>query len=79
MSRFADEIADIWFHVGLELDLKKFKLRTIELNRPNNNERAALDMLMKWKQEKNNPPRRVLLQAIEKCSSQAKRGIYLCT
>ena len=75
--RYANKIADIWYQVGLELDLNPFELKVIEINYPNRNERAASEMLTKWKQAKNNPPRRVLQQAIKNCRTQATKGMYI--
>ena len=54
--KYGDKIAHIWKRVGLEIGLSSTTLDTIELNHPNHNENAALDMLKKWKEAKNNPP-----------------------
>ena len=75
--RCAYEIVDIWFQVGLELDLDSCKLKAIESNYLHRNEKAAIEMLIQWKQAKNNPPRRVLHQAVKHYRTQAIRGIYL--
>ena len=77
LQGYAKKIADIWYQVGLELDLSPFVLKVIEINYPNRHERAASEMLIKWKQAKNNPPRRVLQQAIDNCRTQATRGMYI--
>ena len=73
---YGDETAHIWKRVGLELGLRSSALDTIELDHPHQNKNAAIDMLKKWRESKNNPPRVVLLQAIEKCKTQeAIRGM----
>ena len=75
--RYGDKIAHIWKRVGLELGLKSSAINAIELNHPHHNENAALAMLIKWKEAKSNPPRRILHQAIENCKTQAIRGMYI--
>ena len=72
---YGDEIAHIWKRVGLELGLRSSKLDTIDLDHPHQNKNAAIDMLKEWRESKNNPPRRVLYQAIENCETQAIRGM----
>ena len=76
-GKYAYEIVDIWYQVGLELGLDPGKLAAIKLNNLCRNEMAAIEMLMQWKQAKNNPPRRVLYKAVENCRTQAIRGMYL--
>ena len=61
----------------MELGLKSYTINAIELDHPHHNENAALAMLIKWKEAKNNPPRRILHQAIENCKTQAKRSMYI--
>ena len=75
LRSYGDKIAYIWKRVGLELDLSSSTLDTIELDHPHHNKNAAIDMLKKWRETKNNPPRRVLHQAIEKCETQTIRGM----
>ena len=77
LRKCAYEIVDIWFQVGLALDLDSCKLKAIEVDYPNRNEKAAIEMLIQWKQAKNNPPRRVLHEAVKDCQTQARRGMYL--
>lgn len=72
---YAGKIVDIWNDVGLKLDLKPAALNAIELSHPNQNESAALQMLIKWKEMKNNPPRKVLHQAIKDCQAQTNKGM----
>ena len=76
LLRYANDIADIWFQVGLELNLNSSDLKAIEIDYPNRNKKAALEMLMKWKQAKNNPSQRVLQQAIKNCQTQTTKGMY---
>ena len=75
LRKVSVEIADIWKEVGLELDFPPHKLDTIKLNHPNENEKASLDMLLKWREENKNVSREVLNKAIAEC--RAKRGIGL--
>ena len=67
LRRISDEIADIWFEVGLELGLDQYKLNAIKLDHPNDNAKASLYMLLRWKDTNRQVSRSVLNQAIEKC------------
>ena len=75
LRKISVEIADIWKEVGLELDLPPYKLDTIKLNHPNENEKASLDMLLKWREVNKNVSRKELNKAIKEC--RAKRGTVL--
>lgn len=77
LQRNADKIVDIWKMLGVVLGLKLSTLNDIELRNPNNNERAALQMLTKWKKVKNNPPQKVLHQAIEDCKAQGNKDVFI--
>ena len=74
LRKISDQIADIWKEVGLELGLDPRKLNTIKLDHPNNNAKASLYMLLRWKDMNEKTSRNVLYQAIESC--RANRGIY---
>ena len=75
LGRISIKIADIWKRVGLELGLQPYQLNTIELNHPNHNENASLDMLLKWSDANKNATRRTLNQVIELCQNIG--GMYL--
>ena len=75
LRKISVEIADIWKEVGLELGLPPYKLDTIKLNHPNENEKASLDMLLKWREVNKNVSREELNKAIKEC--RAKRGTVL--
>ena len=74
LQRYTDKIVDIWKRVGLKLGLKLSTLNAIELSNP---ESAASEMLIKWKEMKNNPPRKVLHQAIDNCRAETNEGMYI--
>ena len=59
----------------MELGLRLSTVNAIEFDYPHHSKNAALAMLIKWRESKNNPPRRVLYQAIENCETQAIRGM----
>ena len=67
LQKVSVEIADIWYEVGLELDLPPYKLRTIKLDHPNENAKASLDMLLKWRDRNKGVSREVLNKAIAEC------------
>ena len=67
IRKTSNQIADIWKEVGLELGLSPQKLDTIELDHPNHNAKASLDMLFTWRKENINASRDILNQAIKEC------------
>ena len=71
---YGDKIAHIWKRVGLELGLRSSTVNAIEHDHPHHNKNSALAMLKEWRELKNNPPQRVLHQAIENCEIQVIRG-----
>ena len=78
LRRISNDIADIWKEVGLELGLKQQKLNSIELDHPNHNTKASLDMLLHWRNVNINASRRVLKQAIKKCQTNRGTNIVEC-
>ena len=78
LQRISNEIADIWKEVGMELGLKLHKLNSIELNHPNYNTKASLNMLLHWRDVNLNASRRVLKQAIKKCQTNGGTNIVEC-
>ena len=77
LRRISNAIADIWKKVGLELGLRPQKLNSIELNHPNHNTKASLDMLLHWRGAKIHTSRRVLKQAIKKYQTNKGTNIYI--
>ena len=72
LRKVSVEIAYIWYEVGLELGLPPHKLDTIKLDHPNENAKASLDMLLKWRDGNRSVSREVLNKAILEC--RAERG-----
>ena len=67
LQKKSNDIADIWKKVGLELGLSPEKLNFIELNHPNHNAKASLDMLQHWQKVNTNASQEMLTQAIKEC------------
>ena len=64
--KISNQIADIWKEIGLELGLNPQTLDTIELDHPNHNAKASLDMLFTWRKENIIASRSILNQVIKK-------------
>ena len=75
LRKISVEIGDIWYEVGLELDILPHELDTISHNNPSRNEKASLDMLIKWRSANENISQGMLNKAIRKC--RAKGGTVL--